>query len=506
MTRPPPNKMSSQTYPQLSKSRFLNGLQCLKRLYLQTHHAELSDPIAPSQQAIFDSGTSVGELARKRFPGGTLVSEQYYEHRQAERTTRSLLADASVPALYEPAFSFEGIRARVDVLRRVNEREFELIEVKSTASVKDAHIPDIAIQTYMAEGAGIPIQRVRLMHINTSYVYQGGDHDLTKLFSLSDVTDEVRLYMENELPGHLARMRESLNTADTLNIETGRHCSVPYVCSFFGHCHQDEPEYPIRQLSGLRQPAYERMKDSEIEDIARVPSDFPGLSHLQRRVRNSVNENRPFIGAGLASRLREIAFPANFLDFETINPAIPIYAGTRPYQQIPFQWSLHIRDSDGELQHREFLHEGHGDPREHFITSLLAVTPSDGSIVTYLSYERGVLRELGQVFPRYRDRLLALNDRMVDLMRIIRSEYYHPGFHGSFSLKSITPVLAPDLAYDDLDIREGTSASVSYARLTTGNLPAADSEKLREDLLAYCKRDTEAMVRVYEVLYSKASW
>lgn len=493
--------LHSQTYPQLSKSRFLNGLQCLKRLYLQTHHSEFADPVDPGQQAIFDSGTLVGELARERFPGGALVEEEYFEHDQAERATRRLISDPSVPALYEPAFSFEGIRSRVDVLARTDSGEFDLIEVKSTTRVKeDVHIPDIAIQVYMAEGAGIPIRRAHLMHINRDYVYPGGEHDPEGLFTLAEVTDEVRLYMENELPNHLDRMRESLGTTDTLGIETGRHCTIPYACSFIGHCHRNEPEYPIRELPSLRQPTRERLRELGIADIPSVPSDLPGISNLQRRVIDSVITGQPFVSSSLAPKLREIAFPTSFLDFETVNPAIPMYAGTRPYQQIPFQWSLHVLDSDGGLKHSEFLHEGDGDPRERFATSLLAAIPSEGSIVTYSSYERRVMRELAEEFPQHRDGLLSLTERVFDLLQPIRAEYYHPGFHGSFSMKSVTPTLVPDLAYDDLEIQEGIAASASYAQLTADDASSSDRDRIKEALLAYCGRDTEAMVRVFEAL------
>ena len=493
--------LASKTHSQLSKSRFLNGLQCLKRLYLQTHHSELADPVTPGQQAIFDSGTLVGELARERFPRGTLVEEEYFEQEQAERTTRRLISDPSVPALYEPAFSFEGIRSRVDVLARTDDGEFELIEVKSTTRVKeDVHIPDVAIQVYMTEGAGIPISRAHLMHINRDYVYQGGDHDLQGLFTLADVTNEVRQYMENELPDHLERMRESLRTTDTLGIEIGRHCTVPYACSFIGHCHRNEPEYPIRELPNLRLATREHLRELGIADIASVPSEFPGLSLLQRRVRDSVIANQPFVGSDLASKLGEIAFPASFLDFETVSPAIPVFAGTRPYQRIPFQWSLHVRDSDGGLQHSEFLHEGDGDPRERFVTSLLAAIPSEGSIVTYSSYERSVMKELAEAFPWHRGGLMSLIDRVFDLMQPIRAEYYHPEFHGSFSMKSVTPALVSELAYDDLEIQEGVAASGSYSRLIAHDTPQSDRDKIREALLAYCARDTEAMVRVFEAL------
>ena len=492
--------MTSQEHPQLSKSRYLNGLQCLKRLYLQTYQSELADPVSIGQQAIFDSGTTVGELARQRFPGGALVAEEYFEHRQAEATTRRLLSDPNVSALYEPAFSFEGIRSRTDVLRRAGGGEFDLIEVKSTTGVKDVHIPDVAVQLYMVEGAGIRIRRAYLMHIDNSYVYQGGEHDLDGLFSLSDVTDRARMHMETEMQAYLEQMRESLLMREAPDIETGRHCTTPYVCPFFGYCHRDELEHPVRELPGLRQSAHERLKDSGIGSIGEIPPDYPGLSALQRRVRDSVASGHPFVGSGLKSKLHEIEFPASFLDFETINPAVPMYAGTSPYQRIPFQWSLHVRDEDGGLSHSELLHDRSSDPREWFITSLLAGIPTQGSIVAYSSYEKSMLRELARDFPYYRGPLLALTGRVIDLMQIVRSEYYHPKFHGSFSIKSVAPALAPNLAYNDLDIREGTAASGLYAQLIAGDTPQAEADKVREALLAYCKRDTEAMVRLFEAL------
>ena len=223
--------------PQLSKSRFLAGLQCLKRLYLECYHRELADPIDPSRQAIFDAGAAVGELARERFPGGTLVEEPYSAHAQAVASTRALSSDGSVPALYEAAFTFEGIRIRVDILLRCGDGRFDLIEVKSTTSAKQEHIPDVAIQLHIVEGAGIPIRRAYLMHINNAYVYRGGDHNLDELFSVTDVTEEVKAYTAEEMPYALAQMWESLQLAETLDIGTGRHCTTPYQCPFFGHCH-----------------------------------------------------------------------------------------------------------------------------------------------------------------------------------------------------------------------------------------------------------------------------
>ena len=442
----------------LSKSRFQYGLQCLKRLYLEAYHRELADPVGAGLQAIFDSGTAVGELARRRFPNGTLVEETYLEHAQAVETTKALLADDAIPALYEPAFTYRGIRTRIDALRRNGRQGFDLVEVKSTTSVKPEHVTDVAIQLYAAEGCGVRIDRAYLMHINNAYVYQGGDYDLEQLFTLADVSDRARAFVAESVPNDLDRMWEALQLDHAPDIAVGRHCTSPYRCSFYGHCHQGE--------AGIDRP----------------------LS----------------ISPSLASRLGEIAFPAAFLDFETVGPAVPVYVGTRPYQRVPFQWSMHVLNADGRLSHASFLNGDAEDPRERFITGLLEAVPSEGSIVAYSPYERTMMRELAEAFPQHRDGLLALCDRVVDLLKLLRGSYYHPGFNGSYSLKSVLPALVPDMDYADLEVQDGMAASMAYARMIAADAPASEKASIRQALLAYCERDTEAMVRIYDKLLSEA--
>ena len=452
--------------PLLSKSRFQNGLQCLKRLYLECYHRELADPVDAGLQARFDNGAAVGEVARQRFPNGRLIEGTYLEHDQAVRTTRDLLAGATIPAMYEAAFTFQGIRTRIDILKQNGQQaparrrqEFDLVEVKSTTGVKPEHITDVAIQVYVAEGSGVPVKGAYLMHLNNAYVYQGGDHDLEQLFTLEDVTEKARRFVADNVPEDLARMWATLQLDVAPDIETGRHCTSPYRCSFYGHCHQ-------------------------------------GAAKVNRQ---------PFISPGLASSLGEIAFPASFLDFETVSPAIPVYPGTRPYQRVPFQWSLHIRDSSGHLRHDSFLNDDAEDPRERFVTGLLEAVPPKGAIIAYSSYEKTTMRGLAQAFPQYENRLLALCDRVVDLLKLIRDNYYHPEFNGSYSLKSVLPALVPNLGYSDLEISEGLAASTSYTRMVASNTPESEKAEIREALLAYCQRDTDAMVRVYDALLAEAA-
>ena len=223
--------MPDSMTPSLSKSRFQYGLQCLKRLYLESRQREFADPVGPGQQALFDTGHTVGEVARRRIPDGRLIEETYLEHGQAVRTTQALLSNADIPTLYEAAFTHQGIRTRVDILNPNGQSEFDLVEVKSSTIVKEEHITDVAIQLYVAEGSGIPIKRAFLMHLNRDYVYQGGDHNLEHLFSLQDVTDSARSFVAERVPDELARVCKILQQGNEPDIETGPHCNKPYPCS-----------------------------------------------------------------------------------------------------------------------------------------------------------------------------------------------------------------------------------------------------------------------------------
>lgn len=495
--------------PSLSKSRFQYGLQCLKRLYLETNNRELADPVDAALQARFDTGTAVGELAQQRFPGGTLIAESYLAHASAVTRTQTLLSDFLTPALYEAAFTFQGIRTRVDVLARNPGGGFDLIEVKSTASLKSEHITDVAIQMYVVEGSGVPVANAYLMHLNNGYVYEGGEHDLRQLFTLEDVTEESRAFILDSVPAELERMWAALRVDETPDIATGPHCVRPYRCSFFDYCHADEPANSIRELPGrLDHHLEERLSAAGIATIGNIPSNEENdvlLTHIQRRVRDSVASGEPFVGPDLASALNEIEFPISFLDFEAVSHAVPVYIGTRPYQAIPFQWSLYVREESGELRHAEFLNDDVDDPRERLITALLDAMPPTGSIVAYSPYEKTTIERLARDFPRYAKPLSALIDRIVDMLQIVRQHYYHPAFHGSFSIKSVLPALAPDLTYADLAINEGTLAAISYQRMIAPETPADERASLRADLLTYCDRDTEAMIRVYDALWQAAA-
>ncbi|HKW51678.1 MAG TPA: DUF2779 domain-containing protein [Candidatus Eisenbacteria bacterium] len=484
----------------LSKSRVMAGLQCRKRLYLEAYHFDKKDDIDPGRLAILEAGKQVGEMARGRYPDGITVAEDPQLHDQAARETAAALYPSGPPAIYEAAFTHAQIRARVDILARRGGNAWDLIEVKSSSGFKEEYLNDIAIQLHVAEGCGVRIGRAVLLHVNTQYVWPGGDYDLGALFAEQDLTAEARASM----PGLLECvevMRATLQATEIPDVAVGPHCRKPYICSFYDYCHQGSPEHHVADLPRLSPKIYRALLGADILDIRDIPEEFDGLSDLQWRVRNCVVKGEPYSHPDLKAALEAVRYPIHFLDFETCNPAIPIIPGTRPFQQTPFQWSDHVLESGGAHHERTYLHTERTDPRRRLAEELLAALEGEGSIVVYSEFEARVIRGLAEAIPSLACRLLPLVEkRMVDLHHLIHAHYYHPDFHGSFSIKDVLPVLVEGLDYSDLEIREGSQAAGAFAVMTDPKTPDWQRKKLREGLLAYCHRDTEAMLRLFQTL------
>lgn len=488
--------------PMLSKSRFLAGLQCHLRLWYQCYERDLASEVSAAQQAVFDAGNEVGRLATQLYPNGVLIDEPYYQHKQAIQSTLKAMQDPKVMTIYEAAFLYDDVRIRADILERTESGNWNLVEVKSSTSAKDIHLPDVAVQYYVLEGCGLSVSRAGILHLNNLYVYNGHNINLASLFAFADLTDQV-ISVQTEMPSNLAELKAMLANSDAPDIEPSRHCKNPYECEFWDHCTKDKPEFWILNISGIGQKKIDELTQMGIQDISNIPSNFP-LSEIQDRIRASVTNQQEYIAQDLESQLNEIEYPMHFLDFETIGPAIPQYAGTRPYQTIPFQWSDHILNEDGKLEHREYLCNEDKDPREEFTQTLLDALGTAGSIVIYTSYETGVLNSIIEHFPQYADKLQAIIDRFVDLYAIIRNNYYHPKFYGSFSLKYVLPALLPEMSYDKLSIQDGMQASLEYLRMIHPDTPEDEKTTIRDDLLTYCGQDTLAMVKIRDELLSRA--
>jgi hypothetical protein len=487
--------------PMLSKSRYLAGLQCHLRLWYQCYARDLAPEVSPSQQAVFDTGHEVGRLATGLYPGGVLIAEDHLHHDEAVQSTIKAMQNPAVEAIYEAAFFYDDVRIRVDILERTEEASWNLVEVKSSTSVKDVYYPDIAVQHYVLEGCGLSISRTGILHINNQYVYDGLRLDLNALFAFKDLTDQVKA-MQPEIPDHLAALKTMLANSDAPDIKPSRHCSRPYDCEFWDHCTKDMPEFWVFDINGIAHTRLDELARLGIEKISDIPETFP-LGEIQNRIRTSVIDQQDFISDDLKTELDKMQFPIHFLDFETVAPAVPRYAGTRPYQTIPFQWSDHILDEDGRLVHREYLCSEDKDPREEFTRALLNALETAGSIVIYTRYETGVLNSLIAHFPQYAEKLQSFIERFIDLHAIIRNNYYHPKFYGSFSLKHVLPALLPEMTYDKLSIQDGIQAALEYLRMIDSSTASEEKDRIRKDLLTYCGQDTLAMVKIREVLLAQ---
>lgn len=485
--------------PGLSKTRFQAGLQCPKQLWLRCYRPELADSVSEAQQAIFDQGHRVGDLARRRFPGGTLVTEDHLHGAAALRTTEDRLSQGC-RCLYEGALRHDGVLVRPDIL--VEEAGgWSLIEVKSTTEVKAEHHTDLAIQAYVLRGAGLHPGRSCLLHLNRGYVYPGGRYDLQQLFTLADLTAEVEALLP-QIPGMLAELQECL-LGPCPEPLVGRHCTTPYNCAFLGHCHSSLPKHPVTEIPRVSDEVLHGLLASGISCAADVPPFYPGLTPSQRTACQILRTGRPRIGAGLAGDLQELHPPLHFLDFETLMPALPLHPGTHPYHLLPVQWSCHTLRADGSLEHREFLHEADTDPRLPVARSLLQALSSDpGTIVVYHAHEERVLSSLAVDLPQLAPALHGLRERLFDLHRVIATHVQHPDFHGRTSLKHVLPALVNDLSYADLAIRDGQAAMLRYQTAVYGTVSEEERQHVFADLRAYCGMDTLALVRLLEVLSS----
>lgn len=483
----------------LSKSRFMAGSQCLKRLYLDVYQPELAAGPDELAVAVQRYGEEVGQLARETFPGGMLVEGGPHELPAAIARTAELVRDASVPAIFEAAFQQEDIRVRVDILERLPEGRWRLIEVKSSTDLKEHYLYDVAVQRHVISRAGLENSPC-LMHLNRDYVYDGYRYEMEKLFTIRDLTEQVAA-LEQEVARRLQEQREVLSQPAPPAIAPGPQCTKPQTCEFYDHCNSPLPDDHVSRLPGISSAKVAQLLDQGIDSIGKIPPEFP-LSFRQRRARQVVQSQTMYIGEELARDLRRLDHPLYFMDFETFSPPIPQYAGMRPYSHIPFQWSLHLQKQPGaEPEHFEFIAEDRLDPRRAFLKSLIKAVDQQGHIIVYnRSFESQRLAELATWLPEYTDAVANIQNRLWDLLDVVRRNVYHPQFMGSFSLKRVLPALIPDMSYDTMEVSQGTEAGLAWERMTRGQISAAEKSQLRQALHAYGCQDTLAMVRLVEFL------
>ena len=491
------------TIPGISKSRFTDYLKCPRLGYMSCYRdrfKHLADPLDWMALHLIGEGNRLGQMARERFPGGLLI-EHIWDLGKARVETTAAMRDEAVTYLFEGAFAFEGLLCRVDVLRKVEEGVVDLIEVKATNGVRSEHLPDVGFQLAVLEGAGLSVCSVYLMHFNPDYVHPGGDgYDLDALFASDDVTEKARAWVAENRGQQLEAMRAHLSQAEPPRVPVRYSCKE---CVYYRQgCAPGAPQHPVFELGNNRGGVFAALEAAGIEDLHDVPWDFPGLADGHRLVLEAVRTGELALDSCSFHNLAgELVYPLWFLDFETYMPGLPIHAGMRPWQQIPFQWSLHVQEEDGSLRHAEFLEADGTDPRRAFAEALVAAVGDAGSIVVYnKGMESTRLRELARDLPDLAEPLLALDARIVDLLPIVRQSCYHLDFHGSRSLKTVTPVLAPHLSYEELALKAGMQAMQAYEVITNPTTPEPEREQLRAELLKYCSLDTLAMVEVLKRL------
>ncbi len=479
----------------LSKSQYLKGMQCHKALYLYKHHKEMRDDISAAQQAIFASGTDVGVIAQELFPGGVEVPYEGLSLSEQARMTKDEIAKGT-KTIYEASFEYDGLFVKVDILH-LGDQGWELYEVKSSTSVKDVNYDDIALQYYVLASAGFKPNKACLVHINHQYVRQGGV-EVEKLFTINDLTADV-VAMQKEVPSNISAMRSMID-GELPSIDIGPHCSDPYDCDFRGHCWQHIPENSVFDLRGRGIDKFACYNRGQI-DFADLPLDE--LNNSQRfQVEMHLKQGEQVDPDGIKEFLDSLWYPLCHFDFETFMSPVPLHNGMRPYQQIPFQYSLHIqREEGGPVEHYEFLAEPNVDPRPALIKAILVQIPDDACVLTFnMAFEKTRLKELAEDFPEYAEGLNDIHDRVMDLIVPFRKRYaYRWQQRGSNSIKNVLPAFILDMSYKDLEISDGGMAMDAYHLMCAEKDPVK-LETLRGNLLKYCERDTEAMVKLLDKL------
>lgn len=509
----------------LSKSKLIAFRQCPKRLWLEVHRPELRDD--SGSEMVFQIGNEVGEAARRLYDPngtGTVVDIATLGYEEAFRLSGELLWRGQGP-VFEAGLSIPGALAFADVMLPVDddaqrrdaaittsfgtsfplkqcttERRWRMIEVKSTTGVKDYHRDDLAIQAYIADEAGVALESVRLAHIDNTFVYPGGG-DYRGLLTEVDLTEEVA-DRHWEVDEWIADAQAAAAQPDEPEIAMGLQCHSPFDCPFAAHCGRDrvESEYPLTSLPRLSENRRIFLEAEGYTDLREVPDEY--LTGTQRWVKEvTLSGETSFDAAGAAAALAPHGFPARFLDFETVMMPVPIWPGTRPYQQIPFQFSLHRLDEDGNLHHEAFLDLGGDDPSGALARALVAVGGESGPVFAYnAKFERMVIHQLAARFPEESGPLLALAGRLVDLYPIAKAHYYHPSQHGRWSLKALLPAVCPDLTYGTLEgVADGGMAVAAYREAIAPETTPERRAQIERELLAYCHLDTLALVRVWEV-------
>ena len=440
-------------------------------------------------------------MAQGYFDSGHLIDEPYYEIDKAINSTVTAVADGCDVIYEATACSVDGAYSKIDVFQKVSgANTWDLIEVKQSTDIQDYHLDDIALQRYAFTGAGYDVRKSILMYLNREYV-RIGELDPKQLFILGDCTELAEARMMS-VTTKLTELFKVVNKTEEPKVQIGRHCKSPFECDYMDYCWRHVPEYSV--LNVIKSAKLDGLLTMNIIDVADIPDSF----HLTDRQRKDINAHltqTAYVDKGsVRNFLGTLEYPLYYLDYETIFPALPLFDNSSPYQQIPFQFSLHKQKTPGgSIEHIEFLHTEATDPRPDIAKALIDSCGTSGSVVVYNEgFESRINRELAAFLPQIASALEDINERMVDLLVPFRSRYlYHPKMLGSASIKRVLPAFVPGLNYDGMEISDGDMASRKYQMCLRGMVTGDDKEKIYRDLRRYCEMDTYAEVKLVEKLY-----
>lgn len=484
----------------LSKSQYVKAVQCPKMLWMDCYNPDKAEDMGT--QAVFDTGSEIGDLAREYFGKYTLIDFSYNKEQMVRATKQAINAGAQNIA--EASFFTDGLFCSVDILHKTPDG-WDLVEVKSSTELHDIYLDDMAFQYFVLQKAGISVTAVYNMHLNKQYT-RLGDLDLQSLFTLQNCTSQI-LAMQKNVREHVKEIQTFMQDNETHEPTTpiGIHCEKPYTCAYRAYCRRNLSKPNVFDLNFGQRKQYElyNMGLIRYEDIAEK-------AHLTSRQKMLLDAELfslpPYINRDkITACIRRFTYPLYFLDFETCQYAVPRFNGTRPYMQVPFQYSLHIQQSqNAPLEHREFLAKEGTDPRRALAEQLCRDIPQNVCTLAYnMKFEKSVIRNLAYSFPDLAEHLMNIHDHILDLMEPFQSRYYYDtAFHGSFSIKAVLPVMCPgdpELDYHHLNgVHNGTEAMNAFKDLE--KRPPQEIAQIRKNLLAYCRLDTLAMVKILEKL------
>lgn len=489
----------------LTKTDFLDYLKCDKCLWLKKNDPNSYSTVPPTdfEQKNLMEGQEVEEYARKIFGEGTYVGGQSDE---AVIKTANLIKKKEFPIFQATFASEKGLLVKVDILDYDQEsKSWDIHEVKSSTKIKTDrdhnHIKDVTFQRIVAEESGLPVGNVYIIHLNGEYK-KNGELNIESLFVKADVTDDV----ENALEITKEEIGNALSLIAKKDIDRDS-CGCLYLtrtnhCPCFSVFNPAVPDYAVHDIARIRPDKIQALVDSGVLDIKEVSENFD-VTEIQRTQVNVAQLKEPEINiAEIEQTLNELAYPLHFIDYETFMSAIPLVDGFSPHQHVPFQVSIHTLENDDQtLSHKEYIADNLNEAVLGFLQFLSANIPQEGSIISWhKSFENGINKAMAELHKEYEAFLLNLVDRTFDLEVPFKKNYLHPGFKGRSSIKSVLPVIVPELSYTELDIQDGASAMEAWRQMVFENLSEDKRKKIKKDLLEYCKMDTLGMVELFKHL------